>query len=85
MGRSRKPCDGSGNCYLRHIRNDEKAPARCKRSYTVAMRRYNATGIWAGDVIYGPEDAKRYRTPGRLYPETPEELRKAEKTRPKFD
>lgn len=80
MGRKRKPCDGSANCYLRHERAGETAPARCKRSYRIAMRRYRQTGVWAGGIIYGPrDDERRYRVTKR---ETPKQRALREKKKP---
>lgn len=81
-GRKRKPCDGSANCYLRHKRNGEKSPNKCKRSYRIAMRRYEHTGVWAGGVIYSAEDEKRYRLNRQ---ESVDDRRKAEKKRPRAD
>lgn len=80
MGRKRKPCDGSANCYLRHLHAGEKSPNKCKRSYRIAMRRYVQTGIWAGGIIYTAADDKRYRKNLR---ESHDTLRRAERTRPR--
>jgi hypothetical protein len=79
-GRKRKPCDGSANCYMRHVKRQEKAPNKCKRSFRIAMRRWVHTGVWAGDVIYSAADEKRYRKTTR---ESVDSKRKAEKSRPR--